>query len=149
MLITILSVFNACALLVMIVFLYIFKRSIPILLQDALNDVGAQLNEMFKNPQVSRAMSVLGKKSGEARAATALRNKAAKAMIGQTPALGMIAKQLGFTELEAVSLMNDPMFGPLIQKGIGMAQKALSGAAGGSFPSGSSSGSFRGYGREE
>lgn len=143
MLVTTLSVVNTFLIGVLIVFLYIFKRSVRPTIQEALNTVGAQISKTFGEPQVKRAMSVLGKQSGEVRADKALRKKAAGAVIDRMPALGMVLKQIGISPLEGVKLLNDPVFGPLIRRGLATAQGALEkvtsnfGGAGSSQGSGS------------
>ena len=136
-----LILFNTAALLVLIVLLMKFKRSIPDI-QTVLNDVGAsigeQLSGVFEKPAVSKAMSVLGKKSGQVRADSALRKKAANALVGQIPAAGLVLDQLGMTAEEGLQLLNDPMIGPLIQnmlqKGTGGVQKMLGSFGGNGSP---------------
>jgi len=127
-LVTILSVFNAILLLVMIVFLYIFKESIPDLLQGALNDVGSQLSEVFEKPQVKRAMTLLGKESGVVRADAALKNRVAEKALGQSIVVKKALDWFGLTALEGVELMRDPTFGPIIQ---GFIEKGGQGLLGG------------------
>jgi len=43
------------------------RRTIPRILNDVGSDIGEQFQEIFTKPAVSRAMSVLGTKSGEVR----------------------------------------------------------------------------------
>lgn len=148
-LLTILSVANTVLLGVLIIFLLKFKRSIPDI-QQVLDDVGQSIGEqfsgIFEKPAVSKAMSVLGKKSGMVRADAALRKKAADGIIQQIPAAGFVLDQLGMTAEEGLRLLNDPMIGPMIQnmlsKGTGGLQNLLTGfgSGGGSLPSASSSG---------
>lgn len=112
------SVVDTILLAVMIIFLLKFKRSIPDI-QQVLNDVGSSVSEQFVNifekPAVNRAMSVLGKKSGEVRTDKALVSKAANAIIEQLPAAGFVLDQLGMTPEEGIRLLRDPMIGPFIQ----------------------------------
>lgn len=142
---TILSVVSTILLVVVIVLLASFKRSIPDV-QEVLDDVGASISEqlgvMFEKPTVKAAMSQLGKKSGEVRASTALRNKVATQAMNQFPGLKLILDQFDITPVEGLQLMQDPLIGPLIQGALGRATGALQKAAGGfNSPSGSSSGS--------
>jgi len=137
-LVTVLTLINTVILASLVIVLYIFKRSIPDI-QQVLDDVGASVGEqfsgIFEKPAVSKAMSVLGQKSGEVRADKALRKKAANALIQQIPAAGFVLDQLGMTAEEGLRLMNDPMIGPLIQnmlqKGTGGIQNLLGGLGGG------------------
>lgn len=141
---TALSLVTTGLLAVLIVLLLKFKRDIPDvqqILDDVGESIGEQLTGVFEKPQVSRAMSVLGKKSGEVRADNALRNKAAGVVMEQMPGLGMVLQQFGLTPLEGVKLLNDPIFGPLIRQGLGAAQKALGGGLSGFGGSNSASSS--------
>ena len=116
MLVTSLIVLNTALLLGMIVLLATFKRGLPDLLQGALNDVGGQLSEIFEKPQVQRAMSVLGKKSGEVRADAALKNKVASKVMGQNILLKKALDYFDITPTEGLELMADPMMGPILQR---------------------------------
>jgi len=98
--------------------LYLHFR-IPKLIQSVLNDVAGQINEIFANPTIKKAYSVLGSKSGEVRADEATRNKFAEALIGEMPALGMILERFDLTPIEALKLYNDPLIGPILQRFIG------------------------------
>ena len=115
MLVTCLIVANTALLLGLIVLLATFKRGLPDLLQGALNDVAEQFNEIFKNPAVSRAMSVLGSKSGEVRADKALKNKVAEKALGQNVLLKKALEYLDITPMEGIELMGDPTIGPVIK----------------------------------
>ena len=115
MLTTLLIMANTALLLMLIVLLATFKRGLPDLLQGALNDVGSQLSEIFEKPQVKRAMSVLGKQSGDARASTALKNKVAEKALGQSVIVKKALDYFGLSALEGIELMQDPTFGPIIQ----------------------------------
>ena len=115
MLVTGLIVVNTALLLGLIVLLATFKRGLPDLLQGALNDVGSQLSNIFEKPQVQRAMSVLGKKSGDARASTALKNKVADKALGQSVIVKKALDYFGLSALEGLELMQDPTFGPIIK----------------------------------
>lgn len=102
--------------LTMIIGLVILWRKIPELMQQAINDIGKQLKKTFGDPNVKRAMSILGSQSGESRADNALREKAADAIVSQSPMIGMVLEQFGISALDGLKLMNDPLFQPLIQK---------------------------------
>jgi len=130
-LLTCLSVLNTILIAVFIVFLYKFKASIPDLLQGALNDVGEQLSGIFKEPQVKRAMSVLGKESGKVRASDALKNKVAEKAIGSSVLLKKGCEYFGITPVEAIELMQDPTFGPIIQGFVVKGSQAIAGLGGG------------------
>ena len=97
---TIFSVVSTVLLAILIMLLLKFQRSIPDI-QQVLDDVGAsiseQLGDIFAKPAVSKAMSVLGQKSGEARAGKALRNKAAEGLLQQYPSIKFILEQLDLT----------------------------------------------------
>lgn len=146
MLVTALSVFNAIALLALIMILLKFKRSIPDILQDAFNQIGEQLTKIFKDPMVSRSMSVLGKKSGDVRASKALRNRVAEKAIGQSPLIARALDYFDLSPIEGLQLMNDPVVGPIIQRTIGSLQQGLGNM---NFGNNGGGGSFRGYGVEE
>lgn len=134
---TALSLISTVLLAVLIVLLLKFKRELPDI-QQVLDDVGAsiseQLGDIFAKPAVSKAMSVLGQKSGEVRANKALRNKAAEGLLARFPSAKFILDQLDITPIEGLQLMNDPIVGPMIQ---GALQKGLSGLSKG-FGSGAS-----------
>ena len=115
MLVTCLIVLNTVLLGALIVLLATFKRGLPDLLQGALNDVGGQLSEIFEKPQVQRAMSVLGKKSGDVRADKALKNRVADKALGQSVIVKKALDYFGLSALEGLELMRDPTFGPIIQ----------------------------------
>jgi len=115
------------------------KRSIPDLLQGALNDVGAQFAEIFEKPMVKRSMSVLGKQSGDVRADKALRNKAAEGLLAKVPSAQFILDQLDMTPIEGLQLLNDPLIGPIIKNALAGGLKGFKGFGQGK-KSGSSSG---------
>lgn len=114
-LVTTLIVLNTILLGGLIILLATFKRGLPDLLQGALNDVGEQLSGIFKEPQVKRAMSVLGKQSGEVRADKALKNRVADKALGQSVIVKKALDYFGLSALEGLELMQDPTFGPIIQ----------------------------------
>lgn len=155
MLTAILSALTTVLLTIQIVFMLKFKRSLPDIqqvLDDVGGDIGQQLSEVFSQKQVSSKMSDLGKKSGEARAAKATRNKVINYAMDQQPAIKMILNQVGLSPEEGFALLRDPTFGPIIQgflnKGMSGLAKTAEGALGGvgrNNGGGSSSGSV-GYG---
>ena len=150
MIVTSLVVVNTILLVVMIVFLLKFKRSIPDI-QQVLNDVGGSITEQLANifkegvqsPVVSKAMGILGKASGEVRADKATKKKVIDAVMEQQPGLSVILERIGISPEEGFSLLRDPTFGPLIQgflaKGFGSIGKLAQGFDGGG---GSGSGSI-------
>lgn len=135
MLLTVLSVLNASLLGVLIILLLKFKSEIPDI-QQVLDDVGASIGEqfagIFEKPAVTKAMSVLGKKSGEVRADKALRSKAANAILDQFPSARFILEQLDMTPEEGLQLLRDPMVGPYIQNMLSKGAQGLGGFLGSS-----------------
>lgn len=128
MLETILIVLNTFLLGALIAILLKFKQAIPDI-QQILDDVGhsisEQMTQIFEKPQVSRAMSVLGKQSGEVRATKALRNKAADGLLAQYPSIKMVLDQLDISPIEGLQLMNDPIVGPMIKGALAKGIKGL------------------------
>ncbi|MBA7534781.1 hypothetical protein ES705_27030 [subsurface metagenome] len=153
LLITVLSLVSIGLSAAFIMILLKFKRDMPDFIQifDELGgNISKVFEEGFKTPAVSKAMGVLGKKSGEVRADKALVKKVAAQAMDQIPGIGLILKQFDLTPVEGLKLMNDPLIGPLIARGIAAAQGAIGkigvggGGGGGSGGSGPVS-----YGREE
>ena len=99
-----------------IIGLFWIKRSIPKLMQNVLDDVGAQLSEIFANPTIKKAYSIMGKQSGEVRADDALRDKVADKIIEASPVVGKICEWLDIEPLEGLKLINDPLLAPMIQR---------------------------------
>lgn len=98
------------------------RRWIPTLLQQALTDVGSQINETMSAPVVKRAMSILGSKSGDVRADKALVSRVSGQIVGELPLLGKILEQFDITPEEGLKLINDPMIGPFIQNALAKLQ---------------------------
>ena len=96
------------------------RRYIPSLMQQAINDIGEQLTEgitaNIKDPQVKRAMSIIGKKSGDVRADKALREKISNKIIEESPLIGKVLEYFDVTPYEGLKLLNDPFLAPWIQK---------------------------------
>ena len=117
-----------------------FKANIPDLLhdtvQEGLDTIGTTFSEVFEKPQVKRAMTVLGKQSGEVRASDALKERIAEKAIGNSILIKKACEYFDITPVEGLELMQDPTFGPLIQgfiqKGGASLSKALGGLGGGS-----------------
>jgi len=113
-----LSVVSTVMLGVLIIFLLKFKASLPDveqILVDVGESISEQLTGIFKEPQVKRAMSVLGKQSGDVRASKALKNKVASKALGGNVLMKKALEYLDITPLEGMELLNDPTFGPVIQ----------------------------------
>lgn len=108
------------AVLTLIMLAVYVKRTLPNILSDvaigAGESISAQLNETLASPNVKRAFSILGQQSGEARADKALQEKAANAIVGQSPVIAMALEKLGISPLEGFKLLNDPLFGPWIKE---------------------------------
>lgn len=92
------------------------KRSLPILIQSVLNDVGEQLNEIFANPTVKKAYTILGKQGAEVKHDEALRNRVAEKAISESPALKKVLEYFEVTPIEGLKLLNDPLLQPIIAK---------------------------------
>ena len=150
MLLTYLSVLNTILIGVFIVILLKFKASIPDIIQEGLNTVGDSMSKILAEPQVKRAMSVLGSKSGDARASKALKNRVANKALDSNIVIKKALDYFGLTALEGIELMQDPTFGPIIQgfiaKGTQGLMKGGQGLLGG-FNSGGQNAVV--YGREE
>lgn len=116
------------ALLTSVILVLSFKKLLPNILEDVAVSAGEQITTLIKNeltgPQISKAMSVLGKKSGEVRANNALRSKAANKLLEGIPSINFILDQLNITPVEGLQLMNDPLIGPFIR---GALQKGIAG----------------------
>ena len=93
-------------------------RALPDILIDVGESIGEQFGEIFEKPTVKQAMSLMGKKSGQVRADTALRNKAADKLLEGVPSVGFILDQLDLTPVEGLQLLNDPLIGPFIKGAI-------------------------------
>lgn len=115
---TLLSIILTSVLSLLLLALYI-KRTLPNILEDVAISAGesitGHLKETFESPNLKRAMSILGKKSGEVRASDALRTKAAEGILESYPSIGFILDQLNLTPIEGLQLMNDPLIGPMIK----------------------------------
>ena len=115
---TALSLLSTVLLLVMITFLYKFKRDLPDIEQvlvDVGESVGEQLSGIFEKPMVKQSMSIMGKESGRVRSSDALKNKVAEKALGQSIVVKKALEYFDLTPLEGIELMQDPMFGPIIQ----------------------------------
>lgn len=92
-----------------------YQRSLPDLIQNVLNDVGEQITGMLKDPTVSRAMGIIGKRSGEVRADKASIEKVANKVFEASPLLEKALEYFDLTPIEGLRMLNDPLVGPLIQ----------------------------------
>jgi hypothetical protein len=110
-------------------------------MQNVLDDVGGQLQEIFANPTIKKAYSILGNKSGEVRADKGLRNKVATKIIDQYPIVEKLLDQFDITAEEGLRLMQDPIIQPFIQ---GFLQNGLGGLGIGSDSSNTPNKSFAG-----
>lgn len=145
MLITLLNMVGT-AMLTSIILLWGLRRTLPTVISDVGLSVAEQINEKlketFESPNVQRAMSILGKKSGEVRADNALRNKAADKLLEGYPSIGFVLDQLDLTPVEGLQLLKDPLIGPFIQ---GIIQKGMVNLTKGANPSSPSSTSKFGW----
>lgn len=110
------------------------KKSIPKLIQNVLDDVGGQITATLKDPQVKHAMSIMGKKSGEVRADSALRERVADSVISQSPVIERVLEELDITPIEGLKLMNDPLFAPIINQVMGKLKSGQGEGSGGGLP---------------
>ena len=134
LLVTALSLLSTVLLLVMIMFLYKFKRDLPDIEQvlvDVGESVGEQLAGIFKDPMVKQSMSLMGKESGRVRTSDALKNKVAEKALGQSVIVKKALDYFGLSALEGLELMQDPTFGPIIQGFIAKGGQGLLGGLGG------------------
>lgn len=102
-----------------------FKITLPRLVQNVLDDVGAQLEEIFKNPTISKAYGILAKHSGEVRADNALRTRFANKVVEQIPSIAGVLDWLEMEPLDAIRLWQDPLVGPIIQQFVGGAMHKI------------------------
>lgn len=132
---TILSIVGTASLTCFLLVLYV-RRTLPIILTDVglsvSEQIGDNIKQTFADPNVSKAFSILGKKSGESRANNALREKAAEKILEGIPSIGFILDQMDLTPIEGLQLLNDPLIGPTIQ---GFLQKGMKGLLKGQAPS--------------
>lgn len=71
------------------------RRTIPKILQDVGADIGEQFKEIFVDPNVSRAMSIIGKKSGQVRHDAAAENALAEGLLNNVaPEIRMILDKI-------------------------------------------------------
>jgi len=107
------------ALLTLVLLAVYVKRTLPGILEDVALGAGESITESlkstFESPNMQRAMSILGKQSGDVRADKALKNKAANAFMDTQPVIKMVLDKIGLSPLEGLQLFNDPTFGPMIQ----------------------------------
>ena len=103
----------------------------------------------FKQPSVSKAMSIIGKESGKVRASTALVNRVADKAMGENILLKKAYEYFDITPVEGLQLLQDPTVGPMIRGFMAKTQQGLGGVMGGGGNGGSPSSNFKGYGREE
>ena len=145
---TVFLLVNTIILVGLVIVLYKFKRSIPDIqqvLDDVGESIGEQLSGIFEKPAVSKAMGILGKRSGEVRGNKALMNKVANKAIGQNVLAKKALEYLDITPMEGLQLLNDPTFGPMIQGLIGQFSKGAAGGFGGFKPPNNGQQGLAGY----
>ena len=108
-----------------------FWKRLPIFIKTVLTEVGQGLSEdlgnLFEKPNVKNAFTVLANKSHVARADNALREKVSDKIVSVSPVLKKALEFLDITREEGLVLMQDPIFGPVIQ---GFMQQGTEGLAG-------------------
>lgn len=112
-------------LIVQLALLYRMKRAqvsnaeLGDLIQGAINDVADKISESFietlSNPNVKRAMTILGKESGAARADSATIDKFNENIGALNPTLAFLADQLDMEPTQILSLANHPSIKPYIE----------------------------------
>ena len=130
MLQTVLSVVSILLTASLIVFLYIFKRSLPDFGQvfDNLGgDISAAFSEIVSKPVVKASMSQLGSKSGDVRAARALKKRVADTVVSKNILLKKGLEYLDISSVEGLELMADPTLGPVIRNVMASLQDGASG----------------------
>lgn len=71
------------------------RRTIPIILSDVGADIGEQFKEVFANPNVKRAFSILGTRSGDSRRESGAERALAEGLLSKvTPELRIILDQV-------------------------------------------------------
>jgi len=100
-----------------------YRDAVTSNVQEAINDVATQIADKFtdtmRDPNVKRAMSIIGKESGVVRAEKATLNKFNENLPNVIPSLGLIGEKLGMEPLELMQLWGDPIVGPIIQGVVG------------------------------
>ena len=118
----------------LIMFLYIFKRSLPDFAQvfDNLGgDISATFKEIVTNPTVKASFSNMGKQSGDIRAAKALKKRVADTVVSKNLLLKKGLEYLDISSVEGLELMADPTLGPIINNVMANLQSGASGVLGG------------------
>jgi hypothetical protein len=114
----------------LIVFLYKFKAELPDF-QQVFDEFGGSMGEAFSNfakdPMVSRSMSVLSQKSGDARTAKALKKRVADTIVSKNLLLKKGLEYLDISSVEGLELMADPTLGPVIRNVMASLQDGASG----------------------
>ena len=129
-----LTVFLSVTLALLCVFLYKFQRSLPDFTQifDNLGgDISAAFSEIVSKPVVKASMSQLGAKSGDVRAAKALKKRVADTVVSKNILLKKGLEYLDISSVEGLELMADPTLGPVIRNVMGSLQDGASGLLGG------------------
>lgn len=97
------------------------------LMSAFVKQLGGDINNIFAQPAVKKAMGIIGKRSGEVRHDEALREKVANRLVGQSPAIQYVLDFLGIDAIDGLKLLNDPLIAPLIAPYL---EKGLSGLKG-------------------
>lgn len=117
----ILSIVIPCAVFVGGIY-WLSTRYLPALIQQVLNDVGGSISEQitstFAEPNVKRAMTIIGRKGNEQRTDNNLRERVADKVLGASPLIGKVLDYFDITPLEGLQLYHDPIIGPFIQGAI-------------------------------
>lgn len=114
----------------LIMFLYIFKRSLPDFAQvfDNLGgDISAAFTDIVSQPVVKASMSQLGSKSGDVRAAKALKKRVADTVVSKNILLKKGLEYLDISSEEGLELMADQTLGPVIRNVMAGLQDGASG----------------------
>lgn len=131
---TYLSVLIAFMLGYLIIKMYNFERSLPDFKQifDTLGeDISSTFSEIVSKPVVKASMSQLGAKSGDVRAAKALKKRVADTVVSKNLLLKKGLEYLDISSVEGLELMADPTLGPVIRNVMASLQDGASGLLGG------------------
>ena len=139
---TALSLITTVMVACLIIFLYKFQRSLPDFGQvfDNLGgDISAAFTEIVSKPVVKASMSQLGAKSGDVRAAKALKKKVADTIVSKNLLLKKGLEYLDISSEEGLELMADQTLGPVIRNVMASLQDGASGFLGGALGGGGQS----------
>lgn len=111
--------FNTLTIIVFSALLYRYKNKVSGEVQTAITevaeDIGENFKQVFSDPNVKRAFSILGSQSGVVRAEKATIEQFNENAANLFPALGIVGERLGMEPSKLMQLWNDPMIGPTLK----------------------------------